>query len=300
MIDNPTILIVDDEPANIQVLAACLKHRYKIKVATSGQQCLDMMAEHEKPDLVLLDIEMPGMNGYEVCEALTSDPHMNIPIMFVTARDDVDDEERGLKLGAVDYITKPVSPAIVEARVNTHMMLKHQRDLLEKMALHDQLTGLYNRYYLIEEARHKVAISKRHDTDLSLLMMDIDHFKAINDEHGHPTGDVVLKKVSSVLLELSRTEDITARFGGEEFVVVLDHCNSENAEIKANLIRKKVEALKPEGISVTVSIGVAQLHGEGDGFSGMLKRADVAVYNAKEQGRNQVVVSEYFETTLTD
>lgn len=300
MIDNPTILIVDDEPANIQVLAACLKHRYRIKVAISGQQCLAMLAEQEKPDLILLDIEMPGMNGYEVCEKLKSDPHMSIPIIFVTARDAVDDEERGLNLGAVDYITKPVSPAIVEARVNTHMMIKNQRDQLEQMALHDQLTGLYNRYYLLEEANHKVALSRRHKYELSLLMLDIDYFKAINDQHGHPVGDAVLKKVASLLIDLGRTEDVIARFGGEEFVVVLDHCNAANAEIKANNIREKIEALKPDGINVTVSIGVAQLNGDDDGFTGMLKRADDAVYQAKEQGRNRVVLSEDLAMTLTD
>ncbi len=287
------ILIVDDEPANIQVLAACLKHRYRIKVATSGQKCFEVLAEQEKPDLILLDIEMPGMNGYEVCEKLKKGPHESIPVIFVTARDAIDDEERGLNIGAVDYITKPVSPAIVDARINTHMLIKHQRDLLEKMALHDQLTGLYNRYYLLEEANHKVALSRRHEYELTLLMIDIDHFKDINDQHGHPTGDAVLKKVSSLLIELNREGDITARIGGEEFVVVLDHCNAANAEIKANSIREKVEALKPDGINVTVSIGVAQLNDDDSdgGFTGMLKRADVAVYQAKELGRNRVVLS---------
>lgn len=300
MTDKPTILIVDDEPANIQVLAACLKHRYHLKVATTGQQCLDMFNELEKPDLVLLDIEMPGMSGYEVCERLKNEHHTSIPIIFVTARDSIDDEEKGFKLGAVDYITKPVSPAIVVARVGTHMMLKHQRDMLEVMALHDQLTGLYNRYYLLEESNHKVALSRRHDNDLCLLMIDIDYFKSINDEYGHLMGDQVIKKVAVVLLELGRTEDITARFGGEEFVVVLDHCNLENAEIKANTIRKTIETLKPKGLNVTVSIGVTQRQGDEDTFNKMLKRADAAVYQAKEAGRNCVVLSHQVLEELTD
>ena len=296
MTDAPTILIVDDEPANIQVLAASLKDKYNIKVATSGEQCLELINDPDQrmPDLILLDIEMPGMGGYEVCRCLKSDANISsIPVIFVTARDGEGDEEKGLYLGAVDYITKPVNPAIVIARVDTHITLKQQRDELEKMALHDQLTGLYNRHYLLEEANHKVAQAMRHKHDLSLLMIDIDYFKIINDEHGHPAGDAVLQSVAALLKELSRIEDITARFGGEEFVIVLDHCNAENAEAKAEIIRQKVEALKPEGINVTVSIGVAELNADEESFSDLLKRADIALYLAKEQGRNRVILAEH-------
>ncbi len=294
MTDKPTILIVDDEPANIQILAACLKDKYDIKVATSGEHCLGLIRSNLDPDLILLDIEMPEMNGYTVCKCLKNFSETeSTPVIFVTARDGEGDEEKGLSLGAVDYITKPVSPAIVQARVKTHITLKQQRDALEKMALHDQLTGLYNRYYLLEEANHKVALSMRHKHDFSLLMMDIDHFKTINDQHGHPAGDAVLQTVAKLLEEENRLEDITARFGGEEFVVVLDHCDAANAKAKAEIIRQKIEASMPEGIKVTLSIGVAQLNAEGETFSELLKRADIAMYLAKEQGRNQVVLSEY-------
>ena len=186
-----------------------------------------------------------------------------------------------------------MNPAIVLARVNTHITLKQQRDELEKMALYDQLTGLYNRYYLLDESDRKVALAKRHKYDVSLLLMDIDHFKTINDEHGHPAGDAVLQSMATLLKELSRTEDITARFGGEEFVVVLDHCDASNAKAKAEIIRQKVEASKPEGIDITVSIGVAQLNVDGESFSDLLKRTDIAMYLAKEQGCNRVVLSEF-------
>ncbi len=296
MREKPTILIVDDEPANIQVLAASLKDKYDIKVSTSGEQCLELVGDRDQimPDLVLLDIEMPNMGGYEVCRILKEDTNTSsIPVIFVTAKDGDDDEEKGFFLGAVDYIIKPVNPVIVRARVDTHITLKQQRDELEKMALHDQLTGLYNRYYLLEETNHKVAQAMRHKHDLSLLMIDIDYFKIINDEHGHPAGDAVLQSVAALLKELSRIEDITARFGGEEFVIVLDHCNAENAEAKADIIRQKIEALKPEGINVTVSIGVAELNADEESFSDLLKRADIALYLAKEQGRNRVILAEH-------
>lgn len=296
MTDKPIILIVDDEPANIQILAACLKDKYNIKVATSGEQCMEIVDDPDQimPDLILMDIEMPGKGGYEACRCLKENTnYSSTPVIFVTARDGEGDEEKGLLLGAVDYITKPVNPAIVMARVDTHITLKQQRDELKKMALHDQLTGLYNRYYLLEEANHKVAQAMRHKHSLSLLMMDIDHFKIINDEHGHPAGDAVLQSVAKLLKELNRIEDITARFGGEEFVIVLDHCNAENAEAKAEIIRQKIEASKPEDIKVTVSIGVAELRAGEETFSDLLKRADIALYLAKEQGRNRVILSEF-------
>jgi len=288
---NSTVLIVDDSPSNIQVLAECLKEKYHIKVATSGKQCLELSNVEQGPDLILLDIEMPGMNGYEVCQHLKASVSTeSIPVIFVTGKDADQEEEKGLRLGAVDYITKPIRPAIVAARVEAHVTLKLQRDQLAKMAMHDQLTGLYNRHYLLETANHKVARALRHQYPLSLIMIDVDHFKQVNDIHGHPVGDVVLQAVAKSINKLNRSEDIVARFGGEELVVLLDQANVSMAENKAQKIRKMIEALKPSDISVTVSIGVAELHPGKDSFADLLKRADVAVYHAKEQGRNCVVV----------
>lgn len=289
--EKAVILIVDDMPANIQILASCLKKTYRLKVATSGGQCLELAEAEPLPDLILLDINMPVMNGYEVCEALKNNPKTeSIPVIFVTGNDDQRDEEHGLEIGAVDYITKPVLPAIVLARVNTHITLKSQRDKLIKMALHDQLTDLYNRYYLFETANHMVSRAVRHQHDMCLLMVDIDHFKVINDTHGHPVGDIVLQAVGQLLKQESRSEDTPARFGGEEFVIVLEHCNLQDAEIKANHLLKEIEALKPSGIHVTASMGLAQLDLGKETFSDLLNRADIAVYQAKEQGRNRVVI----------
>lgn len=236
-----------------------------------------------KPDLILLDIEMPGMDGFETCQHLKSNKNtVAIPIIFVTAKDSVEYEEKGLQLGAVDYITKPINPSIVFARVKTHITLKQQRDQLHILAMRDQLTGLYNRHYLMEVANLSVLHAKRHTQALSLLMIDIDHFKAINDNYGHSEGDFVLQEVANT---------IKAQYRSEEFVVLLDYCNLASAKIKAEKLCNKIAALKPSNRTVTISIGVAQLAEQVDeDFTSLLKRADLAMYQAKEQGRNRVEV----------
>ena len=288
MSDKALVLIIDDSPTNLQVLAACVKDEHRVKVATSGEQCLIIAQSDPQPDLILLDVEMPGMNGYEVCKYLKSSPQTSeIPIIFVTGLQGDKDEEKGLALGAVDYITKPIRPAIVIARVKTHVTLKLQRDKLNKMAFFDQLTGLYNRHYLIDMATKKVSRALRHHYDLWVFMIDIDHFKSINDTYGHPMGDKILKDVAHVLALENRSEDVVARFGGEEFVVLFDPCSKEDALMKADRILKKIKDLKPHNISVTVSIGIAKLTNEDANFERLLKRADDALYRAKENGRNR-------------
>lgn len=289
MLEKPLVLITDDSATNLQVLAVCLKDEYHVKVATTGEQCLQIALETPHPDLILLDVEMPGMNGYEVCKRLKDTPHLaTIPVIFVTGLQGDEDETKGLALGAVDYITKPIRPAIVIARVKTHITLKLQRDKLNKMAFFDQLTGLYNRHYLIESASKKVARALRHGYGLWLLVIDIDHFKSINDTYGHPVGDQVLRLVAQELEAQNRSEDITARFGGEEFVVLFDPCEEKHALIKAQRILSKVAELHPHGIKVTISIGVSRLHPEDKEFENLLKRADEALYLAKKNGRNRV------------
>jgi diguanylate cyclase (GGDEF)-like protein len=292
MKDKPVVLLVDDSKTNIQILAACLKDNYQLQYAKNGEECLNLSKEQPQPDLILLDVEMPGISGYEVCKQLkASDQTLEIPVIFVTAREANVDEEKGLSLGAVDYITKPIHPAIVSARVSTHVTLKLQRDILKNLALRDQLTGLYNRYFLLDIAKKKVAQAIRHQQPFCLLMIDIDHFKQINDTHGHLTGDAILKAVSKYLSKGNRQEDVVARFGGEEFVFLLDQCQLSDAEEKAEVIRRVIESLKPHGIKVTISIGLAEFDEEIDlGFTELLKRADDALYLAKEQGRNRVCI----------
>lgn len=293
MAEKATILLVDDTRTNIQLLAGCLKHQYRLKIAMNGQRCLELAQNPPFPDLILLDVIMPEMDGYEVCRQLKENPNTkNIPIIFVTGRDSDEDEEFGLQLGAVDYIAKPIRPAIVTARVSTQIKLKHQSDELRNMALYDQLTQLYNRHFLIESAANKLAYVDRHGNELSLLMIDIDFFKHINDQFGHHAGDQVLKAIAEILKTGNRKEDVVARFGGEEFVVLLEHCSLDSAVEKAELLRAKIEALAPMGISVTASFGVAQLMKHEQTFVELLTRADAAVYRAKALGRNRVVAAE--------
>ena len=220
-----TVLLVDDSPSNIRVMAAVLQERYRVKTATSGQQCLDMALKH-KPDLILLDIEMPGISGYETCRELKDmSETRDIPIIFVTGRDNIEDEELGLRIGAVDYITKPIRPVILSARVDTHITLKRQQDRLLQLAMHDQLTGLYNRHYMLEMVDQRIARARRHNTPLTTLIIDLDHFKKINDTHGHIVGDQILEQVATLLERQCRTEDTVARFGGEEFIVLMEPCS---------------------------------------------------------------------------
>jgi len=288
---NELVLIVDDSPTNLKILASCIKNLYQLKVAINGEQCIEIAKQHPQPDLILLDVVMPKMNGYEVCEKLKSMPETaSIPVIFVTGLQGEKDEEKGLSLGAVDYITKPVRPAIVVARVKTHLTMKLQQDKLNKMAFHDQLTGLYNRHYLMDVAHKKVARAQRHNYTLWVLMIDIDHFKVINDNHGHAVGDLVLKAVAKALVLDNRDEDLAARFGGEEFVVVFDPCEDDDAYNKAVRILDAIEALNPDGIHVTVSIGMTKITKQDNNFENLLKRADDALYKAKENGRNRVEI----------
>lgn len=289
MDQKPVILIVDDVPTNVQALAILLKDDYSVKVATSGERALQLAYQDPRPDLILLDVEMPDMNGYDVCKHLKmSEESIDIPIIFVTAKDTDYDEEYGLQLGAVDYITKPFRPAIVKARVKTHVTLKQQYDNLAIIALKDHLTGLYNRHFFVDEGKSRFSRSLRHNEELSTVILDIDHFKAINDTFGHLAGDVVLKNVANVLETNKRKEDLIARFGGEEFVLVMEKCSAEHAKIKAEELRKKIEASEIEGIKVTASFGIAERNDTTESFEQMLKNADEALYAAKENGRNQV------------
>ena len=288
-----TLLIVDDAPSNIQLLAGLLKDKYQIKIATDGQRCLDLAQSDPVPDLILLDVQMPEMNGYEVCRHLqANDSTRQIPIIFVTGKDQTEDEEFGLILGAVDYIIKPYSPAIVEARVATHIKLKQQNDALRRLAMEDQLTGLYNRHVLMDVSTKRISQAHRHNLTLSVLMIDIDHFKAVNDEHGHSVGDAVLRQVAAIFKQQIRTEDVIARFGGEEFVIILDNCDLAKGAKKAELLRAALTGSPIEGLRVSASFGLAQLRDKDETFEQVLHRADEALYNAKNNGRNRVELAD--------
>ncbi|MGI2258252.1 GGDEF domain-containing response regulator [Shewanella sp. GXUN23E] len=283
------VLIVDDVKSNIMVMSKCLQDVCEVITAGNGQDCLALAKSYPQPDLILLDIRMPGMDGYSVCRQLKSDPQTeSITVIFVTGNDSDEAEEIGLTLGAIDYITKPVRPAIVRARVAVHMQLKQQRDKLQFMAMHDQLTGLFNRYFLVENAEVRLAHFRRHKTPFCAVLLDIDEFKAINDKHGHDVGDEVLVATAQMLKDYTRREDIVARLGGEEMVILME-CPFESALNKVENLRARLEALMPAGIRVTASFGVVEATAQCDELHALLKLADECVYHSKSTGRNQVI-----------
>ncbi|OHC67652.1 MAG: diguanylate cyclase response regulator [Rhodocyclales bacterium GWA2_65_20] len=293
---KPSILIVDDTPTNIQVLAETLRADYRVKVATGGQAALDIVAAG-KPDLILLDVMMTGMDGYEVCRRLKDNPDtQGIPVIFVTARCDTQDEEHGLRLGAMDYITKPFSPAIVRARVRNHISLKMNTDLLESLALIDSLTGVPNRRRFDETLDAEWKRGLRSGTPLAVIMADIDCFKAYNDHYGHGAGDECLRAVAQALSDsLARPADVMARYGGEEFVAVMPDTDGAGAKLLAQRWCDNVAALAlPHTASsvaghVTVSVGYASQTPAAERSPQMLQgMADSMLYEAKKQGRNRI------------
>jgi len=296
-----TILIVDDEPTNVQALAKLLKNDYRIQVANNGEKALAIARGSEQPDLILLDIQMKGMDGYEVCRQLKELPLTStIPVIFVTGQNTISDEEKGFKLGAVDYISKPFYPTIVRARVGTHMNLKIKTDLLEQISMLDGLTGIPNRRYFDEQRQKEGKRALRERLPLSLIMMDIDHFKGYNDHYGHGAGDDCLQRVARALDNtLSRPADMIARYGGEEFVALLPNTNLEGASKVAEDLRCAVENLavihdySSAARVVTLSLGVATLNTDANEamLSELLKKADHALYKAKEAGRNRLAVA---------
>lgn len=294
----PRVLIVDDALSNVAVLAEQLKDDYDVRVATRGEEALDLALSPETPDIVLLDIIMPGMDGHEVCRRLKATPSTrNIPVIFITAKSEVEDEARGLELGAVDYIVKPFNLAIVKARVKTHLELKRRGDILENLSMLDGLTGIPNRRRFDEHLERSWRASLRDHEWLSVLMADIDHFKCYNDQCGHLAGDETLRRVAKAIREsCQRPGDLAARYGGEEFACVLPDTDLAGAMHLAERLRRSVADLAivgdqaPDQRPVTISIGVATTRPKAGGSpTDLLNAADRLLYQAKASGRDRVV-----------
>lgn len=289
------ILIVDDQPLNIKILHQLFHQDYEVFMATSGEQALTV-CQQAQPDLLLLDIEMPGMSGFEVCERLKADPvTANIGIIFVTAHFDEAQEVKGFQLEAVDFIHKPINPIITVARVKNQFTLKRQSDLLHSIALLDSLTGVANRRQfeqrIIEAWKH----SYRTQQPLSVVMLDVDLFKRYNDRYGHQQGDECLRRVAQGISQaLQRPLDLVARYGGEEFVCILpDTLLSGALHIAQNIVDAisalQLEHLDSEFEKVTLSAGVASVvpH-QAMTWDELIEVADQQLYLAKDSGRNQV------------
>lgn len=295
------VLVVDDSPVNLQVVGTTLDEiGYSTTFANNGFQAIERF-KSARPDLVLLDMMMPDMDGLEVCNILkAADP--DVPIIFLTASHEPEHLLKAFEQGAVDYVTKPFNKPELAARVKNHLMLRYAFNELkialnemERLAKTDGLTGLLNRRSLLEIAEQEFARAQRYNRSLSVLILDIDHFKRINDTYGHPIGDVVIQTVASILNETLREADSVGRYGGEEFVVVLPETTLEQASEVAERIRdqvaKKLISNDFRNLQVTISIGISALKTETHTIDEMLQRADKALYQAKSNGRNTWVSS---------
>ncbi|MGD8909338.1 MAG: diguanylate cyclase [Chromatiales bacterium] len=293
--ERPKVLIIDDDKRYLQSLAALLEPHYEIITDNNSLNALGL-AMTEQPYLILLDLVMENIDGYQVIRELKQNLETtDIPVIIVTGSHETEDESLCLRLGAVDYITKPFTPEIVMARVQTHVELKRQKELLKILSYQDGLTGIANRRYFDDMLIHEHRRCKRAEAPLSTLMIDIDFFKLYNDIYGHLTGDDCLKLVAkSMHAQLSRSGDLLARYGGEEFVCVLPNTDLNGASNLADKLRAAVikqQIPHEAGIDgmVTVSIGVVSGKPvEGVDPRKFLQQADHCLYQAKVSGRNRI------------
>ncbi|MBF0381726.1 MAG: diguanylate cyclase [Magnetococcales bacterium] len=293
--EKSRILIVDDIPGNIKMLAEILRDEFHISMANNGKTAVKLAVSNQ-PDLILLDIIMPQMDGYEVCATLKADPAtQEIPIVFVTGQNEDMDETKGLSLGAIDYVFKPPKPAILKARVRNHIETKRQKDILHSLSTIDGLTNIANRRQFDITLDQEWRRSVRGSLGMAIIMLDIDHFKKFNDHFGHRTGDDCLQKVAAALEEsLMRSTDLIARYGGEEFAAILPQVDHTGAQRVAENMRANVESLKishpmsDTSRYVTISLGCATIFPTRDGSAKtLLEAADKMLYKAKQSGRNQ-------------
>ena len=296
---KPKLLIVDDQPHNIQLLYKLFAGDYQVFMATSGMQGLTACRE-QRPDLMLVDIVMDGMDGYELCRQIKADKELaDIPVIFVTAHNDPVEETTGLSVGAVDFISKPINPEVVKARVRTHVRLKLQTEMLRELVFVDPLTGVFNRRYLDHYMSSEWLRSSRNNTSLALILVDVDYFKRFNDSYGHLAGDECLRRVAQTLKKgLKRPADIVVRYGGEEFACLLPETDLSGAINVGEQLERQVRNLAiPHEASdvthcVTISLGLAVRTDQSPStFDELVAQADQQLYKAKEQGRGRLIAA---------
>jgi diguanylate cyclase (GGDEF)-like protein len=305
------ILVVEDETNSRLLLKTYLtSDDYNVKLARSGEEALEIAAAHP-PSVIILDIILPGMNGYEVCKRLKHSIRTSfIPIILVTALRGNDERVQGIEAGADDFISKPFNRVELLTRIKSLLRIKALNDALEqkieelekaktklrKLAVTDGLTGLYNYRAFRRQLHMEVQRSKRFNLPVSLLMMDIDHFKVYNDRFGHLNGDRVLKRFAQILHENIREVDCLARYGGEEFALILPGTDKKSAKIVAEKVRRLIERSPfpmekklPKG-RVTISVGVASYPEDTRDEEDFIRLSDTAMYRAKKSGRNRTVL----------
>jgi len=297
------ILVVDDDEDIRSLFKFLLENEgYEVVTAPSCKDCFEIIRKN-KPGLIILDILLPGEDGIEILKKLRGNPQFaSIPVILISALRDTDHIVRGLQAGANDYVTKPINGPILLARIETHLKLgslvnrlKRQKDILSKMAALDELTGIYNRRFLFDILTSEIERKTRYKRSLSLLMMDIDHFKRVNDKHGHPVGDKTLQRFVDLVGTSLRSNDVFCRYGGEEFCAILPETDTTQAEKVAKRIQSSIEetSITISGIQIylTVSIGVVTSGPDHEQSAWeIIEHSDKALYMAKRNGRNCVEV----------
>ena len=289
------LLIVDDQELNIQALTNILGEMYILDTAKSGVEAIETVTK-DLPDLILMDVVMPDMTGFEIITMLKNNPRTApIPVIFITGLTNAKDEERGLELGAADYINKPFSPSVVKLRVRNQLLMLEMISDIEYLSMTDQLTGIPNRRAFDRHMETEWKRAFREKIPLSFMVIDIDHFKKHNDTYGHQQGDETLKLVATTIKQIAkRSGDFAARWGGEEFVVLLQNTNLDGAETVAEKLRATIEELDVQLIdggscTVTISLGVNTLIPSNESsIASFVAGADEALYDAKKSGRNRV------------
>ncbi len=298
---NGTILVAD----NSMVVRAVLRRQletdgHTVVEAVNGAEAIDACREYH-PDVILLDVEMPVLDGHATLERLKADPQLkDIPVVFLTGRVDTADVVNGLRLGAHDYLRKPFEANELMARVSAALRTKWLQDELrtrnaelDRVSRIDMLTNIYNRRHLDEHLRSVISAARRHDRSVGVLIVDIDHFKDVNDEHGHLAGDAVLREVAARLQQAMRTEDALGRWGGEEFLAVLTDTPPDGVRVMAERLRQVIAAAPftlDDGSQIRVTVSVGHTNGT-EGAEVLVHRADDALYVAKAEGRNRVAAA---------
>ncbi|MBN1653873.1 MAG: diguanylate cyclase [Deltaproteobacteria bacterium] len=300
------VLIIDDSEnmrASLKKVVEGMKDVDEVLLADNGLQGYKVLRE-SSIDLVLCDLNMPGIDGFKFLNLKASNAEFSdIPVIMLTGQGDVSSKVRGLEVGASDYLIKPCDDAELIARVRVHLKLKELQDQLrmknaelEELTRTDPLTGVANRRYFVETLSGEYHRSQRYQRPLSFIMLDIDHFKRVNDTYGHQAGDQTLIVVAKTLKRDLRMQDFIARYGGEEFALLLPETKSTDAAVAAERCRKNIEAAlvvyKNFRFSITVSMGLASLPNDRVGdVEGLVKLADEALYTAKKTGRNRLVLA---------
>ncbi len=286
-----SILIVDDDETVCVMLSTILtKREYVVQTETRASQVLERLRQN-RFDLIVLDLMMPEVNGLQLLGEIKSEFDA-LPVVIVTGRSDMVTAIEAMQAGASDFISKPVEGVFLDLRIQKAIDLEETR----RMANTDGLTGLYNHRFFQERLDQEVKRAQRYERPLTLLMLDVDHFKAFNDTYGHPKGDVVLVELARSLRKSCRIEDVVARYGGEEFAVIAPETEPENARIFVDRVKRVLEDLQlgekrdPTGTQITLSVGAAGLK-QGSSKQDLIEAADRALYQAKKEGRNRVCVA---------